>query len=88
MAMSETKTPVLTWPQINLMQGRIDLKFRMHGDKGDGTVYFTSIRPQQSAPWRIVRYKLIADNGEQLRLEDKFTKNPSPEPASAPASSS
>lgn len=60
------------------MQGRIDLKFRMHGDKDEGTVYFTSIRPQQSAPWRIVRYKLIADSGEQLRLEDKFVKDPTP----------
>ncbi len=38
---------------INLMQGRIDVKFRMRGDKQEGTVYFTSIRPTQGAPWRI-----------------------------------
>lgn len=38
---------------INLMQGRIDVKFRMKGDKQEGTVYFTSIRPSQAAPWRI-----------------------------------
>lgn len=35
------------------MQGRIDVKFRMKGDKQEGTVYFTSIRPTQGAPWRI-----------------------------------
>ncbi|WVR03878.1 hypothetical protein IAU60_000877 [Kwoniella sp. DSM 27419] len=55
---------------INLMQGRVDLSFRIRGDRGAGTVYFTSIRPQEKGAWRIVRYKIIADDGEVLRLED------------------
>ncbi|OCF32283.1 hypothetical protein I317_07133 [Kwoniella heveanensis CBS 569] len=56
---------------INLMQGRVDLSFRIKGDKGSGTVYFTSIRPQEKGAWRIVRYKIIADDGEVVRLEDQ-----------------
>ncbi|KAL7423376.1 cytochrome oxidase assembly protein 1 [Cryptotrichosporon argae] len=59
---------------INLMQGRVDLKFRIQGARQGATVFFTSIRPQQAAAWRIVRYKLIADDGHVLRLEDKFTQ--------------
>ncbi|OCF57989.1 hypothetical protein L486_04016 [Kwoniella mangroviensis CBS 10435] len=55
---------------INLMQGRVDLSFRVRGDKGAGTVYFTSIRPQEQGAWRIVRYKIIADDGEVVRLEN------------------
>ncbi|WWC60230.1 uncharacterized protein I303_102796 [Kwoniella dejecticola CBS 10117] len=55
---------------INLMQGRVDLSFRVKGDKGAGTVYFTSIRPQEQGAWRIVRYKIIADDGEVVRLEN------------------
>ncbi|WVO13263.1 hypothetical protein L204_100876 [Cryptococcus depauperatus] len=54
---------------INTMQGRVDLSFRMKGDKAAGTVYFTSIRPQEHGAWRIVRYKIIADDGEVIRLE-------------------
>lgn len=57
---------------INLMQGRIDVKFRMRGDKQEGTVYFTSIRPTQNSPWRIVRYKVVGEYGETVRLDDKL----------------
>ncbi|OXC70276.1 hypothetical protein AYX13_01186 [Cryptococcus neoformans] len=56
---------------INLMQGRVDLSFRIRGSKGAGTVYFTSIRPQEQGAWRIVRYKVIADDGQVIRLEDQ-----------------
>ncbi|WWC87809.1 uncharacterized protein L201_002701 [Kwoniella dendrophila CBS 6074] len=60
---------------INLMQGRVDLSARVKGDKGAGTVYFTSIRPQEQGAWRIVRYKIIADDGEVVRLENLEIKN-------------
>lgn len=39
--------------QINNMQGRVDLKFRLTGSQGEGTLYFTSIRPKQEGAWRI-----------------------------------
>ncbi|KAK4687627.1 cytochrome c oxidase assembly factor 1, partial [Tremellales sp. Uapishka_1] len=55
---------------INLMQGRVDLKFRIKGSKDSGTVYFTSIRPHTEGAWRIVRYKVIADSGDVVRLEE------------------
>ncbi|KAK1927482.1 cytochrome oxidase complex assembly protein 1-domain-containing protein [Papiliotrema laurentii] len=41
---------------VNTMQGRVDLKFRIKGDKQAGTIYFTSIRPSQGDPWRIGVY--------------------------------
>jgi len=68
------------------MQGRVDLKFRIHGDKQAATLYFTSIRPKQEGAWRIgerdlvrlrdltlivVRYKVITDSNETILLEDK-----------------
>lgn len=56
---------------INNMQGRVDLSFRVTGSHGAGTVYFTSIRPKQEGAWRIVRYKIITDSGETVRLEDR-----------------
>ncbi|WVQ83601.1 hypothetical protein IAT38_005742 [Cryptococcus sp. DSM 104549] len=59
---------------INLMQGRVDLSFRIKGDKAYATVYFTSIRPQEYGSWRIVRYKVIRDDGEVVRLEDKVVR--------------
>ncbi|ORX33650.1 cytochrome oxidase complex assembly protein 1-domain-containing protein [Kockovaella imperatae] len=59
---------------VNTMQGRIDLSFRVRGDDASGTIYFTSIRPHQGDPWRILRYKLITDSGTTVRLEDKIER--------------
>ncbi|BEI89885.1 uncharacterized protein CcaverHIS019_0212470 [Cutaneotrichosporon cavernicola] len=71
---------------INLMQGRIDVKFRMRGDKQEGTVYFTSIRPTQGAGWRIVRYKLVGEYGDTIRLDDKVGRPVLPDEAAADTS--
>ncbi|TXT10927.1 hypothetical protein VHUM_01678 [Vanrija humicola] len=68
---------------INLMQGRIDLKFRIEGSKQQGTLFFTSIRPQQAASWQILRYKLITDDGEVLRIEDSVRPALTPDEAAA-----
>ncbi|BEI82087.1 hypothetical protein CcaverHIS002_0212470 [Cutaneotrichosporon cavernicola] len=61
---------------INLMQGRID----------EGTVYFTSIRPTQGAGWRIVRYKLVGEYGDTIRLDDKVGRPVLPDEAAADTS--
>ncbi|KAI5449340.1 cytochrome oxidase assembly protein 1 [Naganishia albida] len=53
---------------VNLPQGKVDLKFRIKGDKEHATVYFTSIRPEHNAEWRIVRYKLVTDSGKTLQM--------------------
>jgi len=50
------------------MQGKVDLKFRVTGSKGSGTVYFTSIRPGGETDFRIVRYKVVADDGKVVQL--------------------
>ncbi|KAJ9091176.1 hypothetical protein QFC20_007710, partial [Naganishia adeliensis] len=53
---------------VNLPQGKVDLKFRIKGDKEHATVYFTSIRLEQNAEFRIVRYKLVTDSGKTLQM--------------------
>ncbi|KIJ34677.1 hypothetical protein M422DRAFT_61387 [Sphaerobolus stellatus SS14] len=55
---------------INLLQGNVDVSFRVRGSNGGGTVYFTSVREEKGRPFTILRYKLICDNGEILRLND------------------
>ena len=67
---SSCHSPKVTDEQVNMLQGRVDLKFRITGSggmfqglhfqslgtadrSGAGTVYFTSIRPQQESTWRI-----------------------------------
>ncbi|EIW66621.1 hypothetical protein TREMEDRAFT_74761 [Tremella mesenterica DSM 1558] len=57
---------------INNMQGHVDLSFRVRGSHGAGTVYFTSIRPKQEGAWRIVRYKIITDDGQTIRLDEQL----------------
>ncbi|GJJ12062.1 hypothetical protein Clacol_006303 [Clathrus columnatus] len=52
---------------INMLQGKVDLRFRI---VGSGTVYFTSIREEKGRPFVVLRYKLICDNGQVLRLND------------------
>ncbi|KAJ9092079.1 hypothetical protein QFC19_008853 [Naganishia cerealis] len=53
---------------VNLPQGKVDLKFRIKGDKEHATVYFTSIRPEQNSEFRIVRYKVVTDSGKTLQM--------------------
>ncbi|KAI0027153.1 cytochrome oxidase complex assembly protein 1-domain-containing protein, partial [Vararia minispora EC-137] len=53
---------------VGMIKGRIDISFRVKGHKGAGTVYFTSIRKERGEPFSILRFKLIADNGEVVQL--------------------
>ncbi|CAH7675962.1 cytochrome oxidase complex assembly protein 1-domain-containing protein [Phakopsora pachyrhizi] len=55
--------------QINLMQGLVDVAFRVTGSKGSGKVYFTSLRRDRQADFEIVRWKFIRDDGEIYDLE-------------------
>lgn len=55
---------------INTLQGKVDLRFRITGSQGSGTVYFTSIRKEKGMPFTILRFKLICDNGQILKLND------------------
>lgn len=53
---------------VNLPQGKVDLKFRIKGDKDNATVYFTSIRPDTNSEFRIVRYKVVTDSGKTIQM--------------------
>lgn len=53
---------------VNLMQGKVDLKFRIQGTQQQATVYFTSVRPAEDAEFRIVRYKVVADDGRVIQM--------------------
>jgi len=55
---------------INLLQGNVDVSFRVRGSKGAGTVYFTSVREEKGQPFRILRSKIICDDGVILQLRD------------------
>ncbi|KAF8498330.1 cytochrome oxidase complex assembly protein 1-domain-containing protein [Gautieria morchelliformis] len=55
---------------INLLQGNVDVSFRVKGSKGAGTVYFTSVREEKGQPFTILRSKIICDDGVVLHLRD------------------
>jgi len=55
---------------INLLQGKVDVSFRIRGTKGSGTVYFSSIRKTKGSPFTLLRFKLIRDDGEVVWLND------------------
>jgi len=48
---------------VKMLQGNIDISFRVKGHKGAGTVYFTSIRKARGEPFTALRFKIIADDG-------------------------
>jgi len=48
---------------VKMLQGNIDVSFRIKGHKGAGTVYFTSIRRTRGEPFTTLRFKIIADDG-------------------------
>ncbi|TFY57092.1 hypothetical protein EVJ58_g7237 [Rhodofomes roseus] len=53
---------------IRLMQGMVDLSFRLKGHKRAGTLYFTSIRKAKGEPFTILRFKVIADDGTVVNV--------------------
>lgn len=42
--------------QINMMQGSVDVSFRVKGSKAAGTLYFTSIRRSKGTQFSIRAY--------------------------------
>jgi len=55
---------------IGQLQGNIDVSFRIRGPKGSGTLYFTSIRREKGAPYTVLRFKVICDNGTVVDISD------------------
>ncbi|KAH9448755.1 hypothetical protein MJO29_014983 [Puccinia striiformis f. sp. tritici] len=54
--------------QINLMQGSVDVAFRVTGSERSGKVYFTSVRRDRGSEFEIIRWKLIRDDGVVVDL--------------------
>lgn len=57
--------------KINLMQGSVDVAFRVKGSQGAGKVYFTSVRRDRESEFEIVRWKLIRDDGKFFDLRQE-----------------
>lgn len=57
---------------IHLMQGTVDLSFRVKGHRQSGTLYFTSIRKVKGEPFTILRFKVIADDGTVVNIPGTF----------------
>ncbi|KAF7799586.1 hypothetical protein EIP86_010823 [Pleurotus ostreatoroseus] len=56
---------------IHLLQGTVDLSFRVKGHKGAGTLYFTSIRKAKGEPFQILRFRVICDDGQVVEIPVK-----------------
>ncbi|CAL1705506.1 unnamed protein product [Somion occarium] len=56
---------------VHLMQGSVDLSFRVKGPKGAGTLYFTSIRKAKGEPFTILRFKVITDDGQIVHIRTR-----------------
>ncbi|KAF9010318.1 DUF1783-domain-containing protein [Hymenopellis radicata] len=54
---------------INMMQGNVDVSYRIKGTKGSGTLYFTSVRRDKGLPFDILRFKIIADDGTVIIVD-------------------
>ncbi|KIP08761.1 hypothetical protein PHLGIDRAFT_68830 [Phlebiopsis gigantea 11061_1 CR5-6] len=53
---------------VHLLQGNVDLCFRIKGHKGAGTLYFTSIRKAKGDPFTILRFRVICDSGTIIEV--------------------
>lgn len=55
--------------RISMLQGNIDVSWRIRGTKGSGTLYFTSIRKEKGHPFTILRFKVICDDGDTILID-------------------
>ncbi|TFY61358.1 hypothetical protein EVG20_g7088 [Dentipellis fragilis] len=53
---------------VNMLQGHVDISFRVKGHKQGGTLYFTSLRKAKGEPFTILRFKIIADDGTIVKV--------------------
>jgi len=53
---------------IHMLQGNVDISFRLKGTNGAGTLYFTSMRKAKGEPFTILRFKVIRDDWEEVQV--------------------
>ncbi|KAK0439056.1 cytochrome oxidase complex assembly protein 1-domain-containing protein, partial [Desarmillaria tabescens] len=56
---------------VDIPQGYVDLSFRVEGNNGSETVYFTSMRRDETQPFEILRFKLVADDGTICKVDSE-----------------
>jgi len=63
------------WVQgaVNVMQGNVDVSFRLKGHKGSGTLYFTSVRKAKGEPFTILRFRVRGDDGTVVNVPANYT---------------
>ncbi|KAG7442395.1 uncharacterized protein BT62DRAFT_954777, partial [Guyanagaster necrorhizus] len=54
---------------VDIPHGYVDIRFRVEGSNGSGTVYFTSKRRDEAPPFDIVRFKVVADDGTVCKVD-------------------
>ncbi|KZV85114.1 DUF1783-domain-containing protein [Exidia glandulosa HHB12029] len=57
---------------MSVLQGKVDISFRISGKKGAGTVYFTSIRKNKGQKFLILRFRIVCDDGTIVSLREKY----------------
>lgn len=62
-----------SWPwisgELNTMQGRIDIEFRVGGDRNKGTLKLKATRDSKLEPFNVHEWKLIIDDGPEIDLK-------------------
>jgi cytochrome c oxidase assembly factor 1 len=48
-----------------MMQGRIDMSFKIVGSKDTGTVYFSAIRRDAQTPYETLRFLIVLDSNKK-----------------------
>lgn len=56
---------------INLPAGHVDVSFRLKGHRGNGTLYFTSIRRAKGEAFTPLRFRVICDDGKVVNVLPK-----------------
>lgn len=51
---------------VNMMQGRVDMSFKLKGSKDTGTVYFSSIRRDAQTPYETLRFLIVLDSNKKV----------------------
>jgi len=59
--------------RINMMQGSVDVSFRLRGHKGSGTLYFTSVRKAKEEPFTILRFRVRGDGGTIVNIPANYS---------------
>jgi len=60
---------------INMMQGNVDVSFRLKGHQGSGTLYFTSVRKAKGEPFTILRFRIRGDDGTIVNIPVNHTSS-------------